>query len=162
MALLHEALYGSGTLAHINFSAYVEDLCAQLLRAHGPVAARVQVDVRVAGVGLPLEQSVPCGLIINELVSNALKHAFPGHRPGRVLVEASLIEPTMLRLRVSDNGVGLPGGFEPLKTGTLGLQLVATLAKQLRGKLAVEESSAVGAAFTVAFPIPELASEPEP
>ena len=80
MALLHETLYRSGNLARINFSSYVKDLCGQLLYSFGPVAARVKIDNHIARLDLPLEQAVPCGLIINELVSNALKHGFPGER----------------------------------------------------------------------------------
>ena len=78
MALLHETLYRSGNLARINFAAYLRDLCGQLLLASGPVASRVRMEYRVFQISLPMEQALPCGLIVNELVSNALKHGFPG------------------------------------------------------------------------------------
>ncbi|MBI5386676.1 MAG: PAS domain S-box protein [Verrucomicrobia bacterium] len=185
MALLHEALYRSGTLARINFPGYVADLCAQLLRSFGPVGARVALECRVARLGLPLEQSVPCGLIINELVSNALKHGFPGERAGRIIVELkpspesaggeddlfslqsqrkdpeegrdqpSPPREPSLVLRVSDDGVGLPPGLDPASTSTLGLQLVSNLADQLKGHFTVERGTGEGAAFSVVFPVPD-------
>jgi two-component sensor histidine kinase len=86
MALLHEKLYRSTNLAHINFATYVGDLCRHLMASFGPVARRVTLENRIARIGLPLEYSVPCGLIVNELLSNALKHGFPGERTGRIVV----------------------------------------------------------------------------
>lgn len=152
MALLHEVLYRSGNLARIDFAAYVEDLCRQLLRSFGPTAARVRVETRIAPIGLPLEQGVPCGLIINELVSNALKHAFPAERSGKITVELNFSEGQGLVLRVHDDGVGLPSGLDPENTSTLGLQLVFNLAGQLEGYLTVDRSEGTGTAFSLVFP----------
>ena len=112
MALLHDVLYRSGNLARINFAAYVTELCTQLVRSFGPAASRVKVENRVARIGLPLEQSVPCGLIINELVSNALKHGFPDNRTGRVTVELGPAEGQRHLLCVRDDGIGLPHGMD--------------------------------------------------
>ncbi len=151
IGLLHEVLYRSGNLAQINFPAYVRELCSQLLRSFGQAAAGVRLEESVAPVDLPLEQAVPCGLIISELVSNALKHAFPDGRPGRVMVEFDQDEGQRLLLRVRDNGVGLPPDFDPADTSTLGLQLVANLAGQLGGEMTVKRPSEGGAAFQVLF-----------
>ena len=153
MALLHEVLYRSGNLARINFAAYVEELCTQLVRSFGPAAARVKVENRVARMGLPLEQSVPCGLIINELVSNALKHGFPDKRAGRVTVELGPGEGQRFLLCVRDDGIGLPQGMEIADKSTLGLQLVSKLATQLGGQLETHLSNGGGAAFCVSFPV---------
>mgnify|MGYP000862985273 FL=1 len=156
MALLHEVLYRSGNLAHINFASYVKELCTQLLRSYGPVAARVRVDVRASPIGLPLDHAVPCGLVISELVSNALKHGFPGERTGVARVDLWPDEERgSIVLRVSDDGVGLPPEFDPENGATLGLKLVDSLAGQLGGMLEVGRSFDGGAAFTVVFPIPE-------
>jgi two-component sensor histidine kinase/ActR/RegA family two-component response regulator len=155
MALLHETLYSSGNLARINFHAYVEALSRQLLSSFGPAAAHVSVQSQAARIGLPLEHSVPCGLIINELVSNCLKHAFPDERAGKVKVVVRAIEGQRLLLSVSDDGVGLPSGLDPADTSTLGLQLVSNLAQQLGGRWTVEQPDGVGVAFSVVFPMPE-------
>ncbi len=155
MALLHEVLYASGTLASINFARYVEDLCRHLLRSYGGVAARIKLVNRVERIGLPLEQSVPCGLIINELVSNALKHAFPDDRSGQVTIELRPTSERQLRLCVRDDGVGLQRDFVPANGSTLGLQLVSNLAEQLGGRLTVNHDAGKGTAFCVDFSSPE-------
>lgn len=155
MALLHEVLYASGTLASIDFSRYVEDLCRQLLRTYGQATGRIRVENRVDRIGLPLETSVPCGLIINELVSNSFKHAFPDGRAGTVTVELQLREEGRLTLCVRDDGVGLGRGFDPAATATLGLQLVSNLAGQLGGRLTVTGGPGGGTTFSVAFSVPE-------
>ncbi len=154
MALLHDVLYRSGNLARINFAAYVAELCTQLVRSFGPAAAQVKVENRIARIGLPLEQSVPCGLIINELVSNALKHGFPDKRPGRVTVELGPAEGQRHLLCVRDDGIGLPPGMDIAGKSTLGLQLVSKLAIQLGGQLHIHPSDEGGSAFCVSFPVP--------
>ncbi len=155
MALLHETLYRSGNLARINFATYLKDLCGQLLISSGPASARVKLEYDVAPIGLPLEQAVPCGLIVSELVSNALKHGFPGNRTGRILVGLSSTEELKLILSVCDDGVGLPSDFNPDSASTLGLQLVSGLADQLSGQLEVVAHQEAGSAFRVVFPVPE-------
>jgi two-component system, sensor histidine kinase PdtaS len=133
MALLHETLYRSGDLARINLTGYVDDLCAHLLRSFGSEAARIQLETRVTGVDLNLDQAVPCGLIINELVSNALKHAFPAGRTGQITVALAADANQQVTMRIADNGVGFPPGLDLSQTRTLGLQLVGNLAQQLGG-----------------------------
>lgn len=155
MALLHEVLYQSDNLARINFAAYVDDLCCQLLRSFGTQAGRVKIENRVARIGMPLDQSVPCGLIINELVSNALKHAFPGEGSGKIRVEMGLSQDQQLMLCVKDNGIGLPIGLDITDPARLGLRLITSLAEQLEGKLTVEQPDGTGVAFTMIFPLPE-------
>ncbi len=155
MALLHESLYRSDNLARINLPAYIKDLCAQLLRAYGQTAARVRVEEQIAAIDLSMEQAVPCGLIVNELVSNALKHGFPDGRSGSIRVELGPDESRQLVLRVSDNGVGLGPGIDVAGTATLGLQLVRNLAGQLGGRLAVEGPPGGGVVFQVSCPFPK-------
>ncbi len=175
MALLHEALYRSENLARINFPAYVEQLCNTLLRSFGPAAARVQVERRIARIGLPLDQSMPCGLIITELVSNALKHAFPDGRAGRVVVELDSGADHRLVLRVSDDGAGLPPDFKIERAASLGMRLVTDLASQLDGEWTLASPGAGapateagpgqpgGTVFQVAFPPPKgTEMEPQP
>lgn len=154
MALIHETLYRSENLARVDFSLYIENLCAHLFRAFGVDPARIQLISRVAGVALGLDEAVPCGLIINELVSNALKHAFPGERAGQITLELRAEADGQRTLRVADNGVGLPAGLDFRRVDTLGLKLVFNLADQLNGTLAWEQDD--GTTFRLSFrgPLP--------
>ncbi|MHC1743801.1 MAG: sensor histidine kinase [Syntrophobacteraceae bacterium] len=162
MALLHETLYRSGNLARIDFSAYVDELCRRILHTFGRDADGVRLETGVEDVKLSLDQAMPCGLIINELVSNALKYGFPDGRSGRVLVELSLTHEEMLVLRVSNDGVSLPDDLDPENTPTLGLKLVFDLAGQLDGSLTIERPNGAGAAFTLVFPAGAEASGGDP
>lgn len=154
MALLHELLYRTGSLAHVDFDSYTERLCAALLRTVGPVAQRVRIERSVGDIRLPLEQAVPCGLMINEMVTNALKHGYPDDCHGRVCIEMK-VEDHMIRLRVSDDGAGLPDGLDINALPTLGLRLVQDLARQLQGAYRMErrEGAEGGTAVSVVFPV---------
>lgn len=155
MALLHETLYRSGNLTSIHLPRYIKDLCGQLTVSSSPSGGRVPIEYEVAEVGLPLEHAVPCGLIVSELVTNALKHGFPGNYGGRVKVGLEVGDGRMLVLSVADEGVGIPADFDPRATSTLGLKLVSGLAQQLHGRLASEAAPKGGTVFRVAFPMPE-------
>jgi two-component sensor histidine kinase len=150
MALLHETLYRSADFGRIDFPVYVESLCAYLTRSYGVDTSRVALSVNVAPISLDLDRALPCGLIVNELVSNSLKYAFPAERSGRVAVELRQAEDKSYLLKVSDTGVGLPPEWNEKLATSLGLRLVSDLAKQLRGKLRV--GSEGGAHFTITFP----------
>ncbi|MDR3557415.1 MAG: histidine kinase dimerization/phosphoacceptor domain -containing protein [Syntrophobacteraceae bacterium] len=153
MALLHETLYRSGNLARINFASYLKDLGGQLLHSFAHASGRITLEYDVAKIALPLEQAVPCGLIVGELISNALKHGFPVGRTGGIVVGFKPVGRTTLVLSVRDEGIGFPPGFDPLSTSTLGLKLVYGLADQLNGYLEIEPSSP-GASFRIEFPAP--------
>lgn len=133
MALLHETLYRSGNLARVNLASYVDELCAHLFRSCGSAAARIRLQTQAVGVSLNLDQAVPCGLIINELVSNALQHAFPNQQPGQITVALTASPLGQVTLAVSDDGTGLPPEATLRQSKTLGLQLVRALAQQLGG-----------------------------
>lgn len=151
MALLHEAIYRFGNLAEVDLAAYTERLVAQVVRSLTEAAGRVQVHCRLAPVRLPIEQAIPCGLIINELLTNSLKHAFPGQRPGAVTIELAVLDSADIRLRVVDDGVGVPSGLDLAQLRSLGLQLVSDLTSQLRGRWSLEGGT--GTAFTITFPV---------
>ena len=148
MALVHEMLYRSQDLARVDFPQYVRALVPQLFRSYDPggrIRYRVEIDELIFGVDL----AVPCGLIINELVANALKHAFPGDRRGEICVRMKL-EQDRYRLSVEDDGIGFPAGLDVSQTGTLGLQLVRTLTEQIGGRL--QEKTGQGTAFVIDLP----------
>jgi PAS domain S-box-containing protein len=149
MALIHEKLYQSDDLARVDFSEYISNLAAYLFRSYAVNAGGVRLSVEAEGVMLGVDAAIPCGLIINELVSNSLKHAFPGGKGGSIEITLRPDGPERLRLCVSDDGVGLPPGFDVHDTPSLGLQLVNTLARQLGG--AVEVGGGAGAEFNITF-----------
>lgn len=161
MALLHEVLYRSNNLAGINFADYTDQLIKKLQGSYGRAAARIKVKNQVSPIGLPMEVSVPCGLIITELVSNAYKHAFPGERAGIVAVSLESDPEQQFVLRVRDDGIGLPKNFDPGNTTTLGLRLVQRLALQLGGHLSIDHPEGTGTAFTIKFPTTAMATEDE-
>jgi two-component sensor histidine kinase len=147
MALIHEKLYRSGDVARIDFREYVESLTSGLYRSYFP-GPGVRIFADVENVSLDIDLAVSCGLIINELVSNALKYAFPDGRAGKIHVSLAG-DGDSYTLTVSDDGVGLPPGLDFRDTPSLGLQLVNTLVGQLEGT--IELDSAEGTRFKITF-----------
>jgi two-component sensor histidine kinase len=147
MALIHDLLYRSGDVVHVDFRSYVDGLVRNLLTATGRVARPVRLSLDVEPVPLDLDVAIPCGLVVNELVSNALEHAFPADHAGALTVRFQCAG-GRATLEVHDDGVGLPA--EEV-TGTLGLRLVSALARQLRGEVAVERDH--GTRFRFTFPL---------
>lgn len=154
MALIHERLYRSDDLARIEFGAYLRDLAASLVQTYRTHTQGIALDVRAAEVSLDIDTAIPCGLIVNELVSNALKHAFVGRAGGRVGVEMGQDAATgWYRLVVWDDGVGLPAEFDHQSAASLGLQLVNSLTRQLGGALTF--ANGAGTRVEIVFPEPE-------
>jgi PAS domain S-box-containing protein len=149
MALIHEKLYQSSDLASIDFAEYTEKLAYFLFNSYMADPERITLNIDVGPLHLDIDRAIPCGLIINELVSNALKHAFPDARQGEISVRLHAGDDGMIRLTVSDNGTGLPPGVDFRETSTLGMQLVILLTKQLAGEIDLCNEN--GAAFTISF-----------
>jgi len=157
MALVHESLYQTGDLARLNLADYATSLMNHLWSAHRAVAGKVQLKLAIAPVILPVDLAVPCGLILNELASNALKHAFPGGRSGEVTVTVEHDPKSdTVCLCVRDNGIGLPANRDWQQSKSLGVRLVHMLAHQLRGTVTIGPGP--GAEFRVTFPINNGAS----
>jgi two-component sensor histidine kinase len=137
IALLHEKLYESSDLGSVSAAEYTESLVRTLMRTHGSIApARVSIEAN--GVFLPTDLAVPCGLILNELITNALKHAFPANTQLSPEIHIAMsADSKQLVLIVNDNGVGLSETFELSQSRTLGMHLVRTLARQLRAAVTV-------------------------
>lgn len=155
MALLHESLYRAGTFAAVDLGTYLHQLAAQSFRTHATSAGRIRLQLDLASVEVEMDQALPCGLLVNELLSNTLKHGFPAGRTGDVRVELQPIaHGPQWRLCVSDTGIGLPADFEARRTESLGLQLVSDLTAQLGGTLEIAPASGgSGAVFAVNFPL---------
>ena len=150
IALIHEKLYQARDYSRIPFGQYARSLAANVFHATGVSPDSVKLEVEVGEVALPVDKAIPCGLILNELITNALKHAFPQERGGTVRVEIDQTAGGRVRLAVKDTGVGLPADFDIRQSNSLGMQLVCTLAEQLAARLEVHRSGA-GSAFEVVF-----------
>ena len=148
MALIHENLYQSQNLASIRFRDYIETVTKELRRSFRCDGVTFSLDVEAIHLGI--DTAVPCGLIINELLTNALKHAFPDHRTGTIALGLHRLAPGKLRLAVEDNGVGFPEGVDFRSLTSMGMTLVISLAQQIEGTLVMERKG--GTRFTVEFP----------
>ncbi|MBY5399469.1 AAA family ATPase [Rhizobium leguminosarum] len=149
MALVHENLYRAGNFAKVSMPSHVQNLCSNLARAYSLQTHNVKLTTEIDEIELNLDQAISVGLVINELVSNALKHAFPNGRTGAIYVGLERVGRRGCRLYVSDDGVGLPKNFDVSKSDTLGLQLVRDLSDQLHGDLVTDRTR--GASFAVTF-----------
>ncbi len=159
MALTHQLLYERNDFSGLELGPYLQRLGMLLretyLAAHMPI--QLEVDVTETGLRIDLQQAIPCGLIVNELVTNAIKHAFPGGRGGCVTVTAKAELPHCVRVTVADNGVGLPPGTTLESRGSLGFQLMPLLADQLGSKL--ELIAGTGTQVSWSFPLSEVMHE---
>lgn len=151
MGLAHEKLYQSGDLSSVAFAAYVTELCTQLGRAASSEQRGIALSTEVVQLQIGLDRAVPLGLLLNELISNSLKHAFPEGRGGRIVVRVEREDGGMVRLCVIDNGIGLPHGIDPATSHSLGLKLVAALSHQIAGSLTLESGDGTTACIT--FPL---------
>jgi PAS domain S-box-containing protein len=149
MALVHEKLYQSADLARVDFAEYARSLLNYLWRAHDASGSGIRLALDLEPVSLAVDVAVPCGLILNELAGNALKHAFQGRSEGQVIVSLRRSEAGQVRLGVRDNGAGLPPGMEWRQTRSLGLRLVQMLTGQLGCEVQVQAGE--GTAFEIVF-----------
>jgi PAS domain S-box-containing protein len=149
MGLIHEKLYRSEGLAQVDFKEYLESLVGLLLRSQTPKGVVVRNELRIQPVDLDVDTAIPLGLIANELVCNCLKHAFTGRPAGQMQISLIKTESGRLELVVVDDGKGLPSGFDPDKTSSLGLRLVKILSRQINGTM--EFKSDNGTRFAVTF-----------
>ena len=143
MALIHEQIYGSGNLAEIDFAAYLHSLVENLHGQFGALSSQVKMVINAQACNLPVDTAIPCGLVLNELVSNVFRHAFPDGRTGelRVSLECAGKGAGKVVLEVADDGVGLPPDLDLQHVQTFGLHLIELMVKkQLHGKLSIESS----------------------
>lgn len=148
MALIHEKLYQSEDLSRVDFAEYIGNLSKSLFNSYNVNIGNIGLDIAVDNLRLDIDKAIPCGLIINELVSNSLKHAFPDNRKGEVSIKMCIAENRYI-LIISDNGVGFPAGIDYRNTTSLGLQLINMIVSQLDGTIDLDSST--GTKFTITF-----------
>jgi two-component sensor histidine kinase len=149
MGVIHEVLYQSQDLAQVDFGEFARRLSDHLLQTYGVGAQAVTLKMDISEVPLSIDTAIYCGLIVNELVSNSLKYAFPAGREGEICIGLHSSNGNRLILTVSDNGIGLPLDIEQRKSESLGLQLVTMLTRQLEGAAEFDQSN--GTVFKIMF-----------
>jgi len=150
MALIHEKLYRSESLSKIDFREYVDDLASGLFESYGITESRIRLKVNVENIYMGIDIAIPSGLIINELVSNSLKHAFPADKNGEIEISLNTTGEDMIELIVQDNGVGIPESIDFTRTESLGLHIVNILVEnQLHGEITMNKKK--GTEFRIRF-----------
>jgi two-component sensor histidine kinase/AmiR/NasT family two-component response regulator len=149
LALIHEKLYGSKDFTRIDFSSYIQQLANHLYQAYGLSVNDIKLNLKAHVLFLRIDTAIPCGLILNELLSNSLKHAFPNGRKGEIGIDFFSDSQGNYNLVIKDNGVGMPAELDVSKTESLGLQLVTTLTRQINGNLELNKNA--GTEFKIIF-----------
>jgi PAS domain S-box-containing protein len=149
MALIHEELYQSVNLSQVDFADYIRNLCENLMVSYGADLDRIKLEIKTEKTEMVADTAIPCGLIINELITNSLKHAFPGERSGTISLSFKQVRGKDYVLTISDDGIGIPKEVDIYSTSTLGMQLVTILVGQLGGTLKMKREH--GTTFTFRF-----------
>lgn len=150
MSLVYEKFYKSEGLVKINFKEYIKDFIGELFQSYGIKKGTIALNINAEDISFGVDTAIPCGLIINELVTNSLKHAFPDERDGEIKIVLHRTDENTIELVVSDNGVGIPKDLDFKKTESLGLHLVTILVEnQLQGSIGLDRSK--GAEFQIKF-----------
>jgi PAS domain S-box-containing protein len=152
IALIHEQLYGSETFDRIDFREYARQLAGELHSSFVSEPERIALRLDVAPIEMGVHRAIPLALILNELVSNAFKHAFPGGRRGEVVVSLRKPAPGDLEFAVEDNGIGSPPGLAERNPDSLGLKIVGILSRQLEGSIQQQSGAGAGTRFVLRFP----------
>ena len=149
MALIHENLYNNKSLADIKFSSYIKSLSGNIARTYASQQANVVFDYQIEDAYLPMDIAIPCGLIINELISNSFKYAFIDKSNGIIRIHFKIVEEGVFQLIVSDDGAGIPAEIDITKTKSLGMKILHKLVQQIEGELHSDFSN--GTKFTIIF-----------
>jgi two-component sensor histidine kinase len=150
MSLVHQKLYESHDLSNINMAEYIRDLVALLMKSYGISPDKVEMNMDLENISMLIDTAIPCGLVVSEIIANALKYAFPENRTGRIHIGLAQVEDDFVELRITDNGVGVAPGFEVATYGKMGMKTLFTIVThQLQGT--IQFSSSGGVAFWIRF-----------
>lgn len=158
MALVHEKFYQLDGISEIDFGEYIEKLCQYIFQTYPETSGKVELEVESDNIALDLDTAMPCGLLINEIVSNSLKYAFPNGQEGKITIELKAVPENKIQLLVRDNGIGISEEYQLRDPSTLGLQLIGALTSQLNGEVEMFRSN--GTTFNITFTYP-AAKKPE-
>ena len=151
MALVHEKLYRSKDLATIPMNEYIRALSTNLLTLYSLAPGKVQLSIEMTDLVFDINTAIPVGLIMNELITNVFKHAFPEGHSGKILISGHQTD-SQVTITVQDTGVGLPPGINLKESTSLGIHLIQTLTQQIHGILEIASEPGKGAVFTITFP----------
>jgi len=157
MALIHERLYKSENLSKIKACEYIKNLIEYLEGTYHSPSREIEITTELKDLYLNLDVAIPCGLIINELVANSMKYAFPHNHKGNIMISLLSDNEKNLVLIIKDNGVGMPLNFKTLNPQSLGLELVKLMVKQLNGTMAIDGTA--GTKISITFPQPSMTGE---
>jgi two-component sensor histidine kinase len=150
MSLVHQKLYESHDLSNIDLADYIRELIALLVKSYGASSEKLEVDLDLENVTILIDTAVPCGLVVSEIIANSLKHAFPNGRSGRIEVVLKRAEDDLIELRIADDGIGLPEGFQVAGQGKMGMKTLFNMVKhQLHGS--IQLSGENGLAYLIRF-----------
>jgi len=152
MSLVHQMLYQSENLSQIALSRYLHELATLMIQGQGEVTRSVELELSVDEIGISIEKSIPLGLVLNELISNSLEHAFPGGRRGRITIRVVRSAAATLEIAYADNGIGLPAAFNPEAGDSLGMRLINILVKnQLNGRIGIRGGNGFSCDISIPF-----------
>jgi PAS domain S-box-containing protein len=149
IGLIHEQLYQAQDFARVAFSEYTQNLASAVFRTAGVNPAAVSLELDIDPISVAVDTAIPCGLILSELITNALKHGYPEDARGVVRVELKHSDDGWLQLRVQDDGIGLPDGFDPRRCNSLGMHLILTLVDQIHAEFTFASDN--GSQFSLRF-----------
>lgn len=151
ISLIHEKLYQTNDLARVDFDKYIKSLIYHLFNSFSVKSNQIALSIKSENIFMTMDTAIPCGLIINELVTNSLKHAFPSNRKGEIAIEMQYHTNNKFTLCVRDNGIGLPKDFDYTESDSLGFLLVQNLVKQLEASMDVNTDN--GTEYKIVFSI---------
>jgi PAS domain S-box-containing protein len=149
MALIHESLYESSDLKNIDFGDHIQSLAKELFLNYTDGSGRIKLKIDAENIGMDINTTIPLSLILNELITNSLKHAFPGDRLGEIKIDFHS-QNEEYELTVKDDGIGLPHDFDYTRTDSLGLQLINSLTAQIDGRIELKKIK--GTTYSIIFP----------
>jgi PAS domain S-box-containing protein len=150
ISIIHELFYKYKDITKIEFNNYISKIVSHLFNVYGVDSSKISAEYNLTGISLGIDTAIPCGLIINELLTNCLKYAFPDVRKGKILIEMKKNENDTISLILKDDGIGMPDNFDMANPPSMGMQLVLTLVKQMDGNIELERNK--GTKFVINFP----------
>jgi len=150
MARIHQKLYSSQDMTNINFKHYIEEIISEMTQSYS-ISNRISTHLEIKDCELNIEQAIPCGLLLNELITNSMKYAFPDDVLGKIRIFFKLRQDEYYELNYKDDGIGLPTNIDIEQSETLGLKLINILTQQLHGSLKIRRAN--GTSFEIVFPV---------